>query len=93
MEAGRDVHPANLSFSHIHRVISAAMGGESGQQRRHTWLSPLLPLYWFFSLAEAAETHVFLPHLAETESIWGVTPLIEGLRKGIKVRDRYKIPI
>lgn len=79
--------------SHIHRVIGAAMAGESGSRGPHIWLSPLLSLYWFFALPQVAATHLFLPYLFDTVSIGEVTLRIEGIRKGIQVRDRDTIPI
>jgi hypothetical protein len=79
--------------SHIHGVIAAAMDGQSGAQGPHVWLSPLLPLYWWFSLPEVARTHLFLPALRDTDEIFEVTARIEGLRKGIRVRERSVIPL
>ena len=57
------------------------------------WLSPLLSTFWFFSLPVVARTHLFAAQLAETNTMWDVTVLIEAIRKTLKVRDRTAIPI
>ena len=79
--------------SHIHKVISAAMNGEFGATAPHVWLSPILPMYWYFDYSAIAQDHLFLQHLVDTDEIWQVTLLVEGLRKGIAVRARDPIPM
>ena len=79
--------------SHIHKVIVAAMCGEFGPSAPHVWLSPLLSVFWFFSLPVVARTHMFVDQLKETNSSWDVTVLIEAIRKTLKIRDRTSIPI
>lgn len=79
--------------SHVHKVIMSALKGEFGSVAPHVWLSPLLPLFWFFSLGEVARSHVFLEQLRNTESIWDANAIIEGVRKGIAAQDRSAIPI
>lgn len=86
-------HQREQRQSHIHRVISAALEGEFGAQGPDIWLSPLLPMYWFFSLARVVENHFFLNELLNTQSIGEVTLLIEGLRKSLQVRGRELLPI
>ena len=57
------------------------------------WLSPLMSLYWFFSLPVVGNTHLFLESVRDTESIWDVSARVEGARKVIGVRSRTGIPI
>jgi hypothetical protein len=52
-----------------------------------------LSVFWLFSLPVVAKTHLFLGHLADTESIWDVTLRIEAARHAVAVRERTKIPI
>jgi hypothetical protein len=80
-------------LSHVHRVVCSAMRGEFGAVAPHVWLSPLLPIYWYFSLHAVVESHLFLKHLLQTEEIWEVTLLVDGLRKGLEIRFRDSIPI
>jgi hypothetical protein len=86
-------HQQAKKRSHVHEVVSAAMAGEYGSRGPHTWLSPLLALYWFFDLAMVAQTHLFLDQLNDTEDIWQVSARIEAFRKSLSVRERSAIPI
>lgn len=86
-------HQKEQRQSHVHRVIRAAMRGEVGEQGPHIWLSPLLNMYWFFSLPEVAKTHLFLPHLLPTQSIGEVSALIEGLRKTMVIKEKESLPL
>jgi hypothetical protein len=79
--------------SHVHTVITLALEGEFGSRGEFIWLSPLLPVCWFFSLATVAETHLLLPHLHETSTIWEVSSMIEALRKNLPARDSGGIPL
>lgn len=79
--------------SHIHKVVSAAVRGESGRRGEHVWISPLLNQFWFFDLMGVADSHLFLQHLWDTEESWEVSARIEGLRKGMDVLPRSRIPI
>jgi hypothetical protein len=84
---------AQQKQSHVHRVIVRALRGEFGATAPHVWLSPLLPLYWFFDAQVVARTHRFLAELHATETIWEVAARIEGLRKSLAIQDRSHIPI
>ncbi len=79
--------------SHVHSVITRALGGEFGAPAPYVWLSPLASMYWFFDAAEVARTHQFLPLLHDTESIWEVAARIEAARKDIAIRERTTIPL
>lgn len=84
---------AQQKRSHVHAVVRDACQGGFGDRGPHVWLSPLLNMYWFFDAAAVAADHVFLPALAETETIWEVTATIEAVRKTLALRDRSTIPI
>lgn len=79
--------------SHIHKVVLQAMQGDFGATAPDVWLSPLMSLYWFFSLPVVAGTHLFLDSVRDTESIWDVSARVEGARKVIGVRSRTGIPL
>lgn len=79
--------------SHIHKVVSAAVRGESGSRGEHVWISPLLNQFWFFDLMGVTNSHLFLKHLWDTEESWDVSARIEGLRKGVDILPRSRIPI
>ncbi len=79
--------------SHIQSVILRALDGEFGADGQHTWLSPLLHLYWFFDLESVAKTHLFLDSLKHTEDIWQIAPIVEACRREIGIRDPTAIPI
>jgi hypothetical protein len=79
--------------SHIHTVIKSAVCGDFGPRGKNVWLSPLSPIYWFFSLPDVAATHLFLQDLTPTHDIGQVTLLIEGLRRELTIRDREAIPL
>ena len=79
--------------SHVHGVVTAAMRGDFGEVAPHVWLSPLLSLFWFFSLPVVTGTHCFLDSLRETDTIWDVSARIEGARQAMQLRERSRIPI
>ena len=84
---------AEVRRSHVHSVVRSALQGEFGFQGRHTWISPLSSLYWFFSLREVARNHLFLEALESTTSIWQANSIIEGLRKNLEISDSEDIPL
>jgi hypothetical protein len=79
--------------SHVHSVITRALGGEFGTPAPHIWLSPLASMYWYFDAREVARTHCFLESLVPTDSIWEVSARIEAARKGIAIRSAVTIPL
>ena len=79
--------------SHVHSVVLEAAAGRWGHRGSAIWISPLLPLFWFFDLDAVAESHLFLRNLLDTESIWDVSARIEAFRKEIVIRDPDNIPI
>jgi hypothetical protein len=79
--------------SHIHRVVQSAMEGRFGAEGPDVWFSPLASLCWFFYLDKVANSHLFARNLEGTESIWDVTAVVRGCRKGLAVRERTAIPL
>ena len=86
-------HQQDVKRSHVHSVITRAMDGEFGAVAEHVWLSPLLPLMWYFDLDAVADTHLFLDELQWTETLLDVVRYIEGLRRGVDIRPKTSIPI
>jgi len=86
-------HQSSQRTSHINRVVLAAMRGDFGAQGPHIWISPLLNMLWYFDLDQVARSHLFLDQLEGTETIWEVSARIEGIRKGLEVRERSEVPI
>jgi hypothetical protein len=79
--------------SHVHSVITRALGGEYGTPAPHIWLSALASMYWYFDAAEVARSHCFLDELRDTNSIWEVTARIKAARKDLAIREHSTIPL
>lgn len=86
-------HQEGQRQSHVHRCVRESMLGACRSEGPHVWLSPLQSLCWFFSLDAVARTHLLLPHIEDTQTIWDVTVIIEALRKGMTVREGGPMPI
>ncbi len=57
------------------------------------WISPLMPLYWFFNLPAVAERNVFLSQLGMTDTFIDVFRMF-AIASGVIQRRRYfKIPL
>lgn len=57
------------------------------------WISPLMPLYWFFDLAAVAEKSVLVPLLRGTNSYGDGLRAVAALRAGIPRRKPARIPL
>jgi hypothetical protein len=79
--------------SHVNKVVSEALRGQTGTRGPHIWISPLLSHFWFFSLEGIASTHLFISELWETETVWDVSNRIAELRRDLDIHDRTRIPI
>ncbi len=86
-------HQRDLETSHIHRTLVASIGGRFGEDGPNVWISPLQSFFWFFDLDGVADSHMFLEHLASTDSMGQIAMYIRGLRKGLRIRERSEIPI
>jgi len=86
-------HQAEQRQSHINRVVLSAMRGDYGSDGPHIWISPLLNMLWYFDLDAVAGSHLFLADLEGTVDIWELSARIEGIRKGLEIRERSSVPI
>jgi hypothetical protein len=80
-------------------VISAARG-EYGDYHltektrgSELWISPLMPLYWFFNLQGVVERNHFLSQLRWTETASEVTRAMHLLRRNLPRRPEQRIPL
>lgn len=83
----------DVKRSHVHRMIHDSMMGVFGADGQYIWVSPLMNLYWFFSLDAVARAHLFLEHLQGTNEIMEVSWMIEACRKDLEVLASEDIPI
>ena len=80
-------------------VISAARGhfGNYHLTERtkgsRLWISPLMPLYWFFDLPTVAEHNLFLPQLRDTHTFMETLQAYLLSRRNIPARAGAKIPL
>ena len=80
--------------SHVHRMIRDSMRGEfGGEQGPDIWVSPLMNVYWYFSLDAVFGAHLFAEHLQFTTDITEVAYTIEAWRKDVAIHDSEDIPI
>ncbi len=84
---------SGVKRSHIHSEVRAAMGGAFGDAGPDRWRWPLLNMLWFFDLDPVVDTHLFIEHLAGTQTIGEVTLYVDGLRRSVGSRPRTVIPI
>ncbi|MEW6210094.1 MAG: DUF1152 domain-containing protein [Acidobacteriota bacterium] len=79
--------------SHVHSTIIKAINGRFGQEGPFVWLSPLLNMYWFFSLDTVAREHLFLKSIVETETMDEVSSIIRENRYKLDIKEKEVIPI
>jgi hypothetical protein len=87
------IRQRNVHGSHVHSVLARSVRGEFGAKEEHTWISPLLSLFWFFDARMVAATNLLVPEVIGTQTLWEVVAIIEALRKSIPIRKRTTIPI
>jgi hypothetical protein len=80
-------------------VISAAQG-EYGDYHltektsgSELWISPLMPIYWFFDLPMVARQNLLLPHIHLTETFEELNQAIIEARANISKRPTTGIPL
>jgi hypothetical protein len=86
-------HQEGHKQSHVHAIVLSSLRGFFGGSEPDVWVSPLASLFWFFDLPTVARTHVFLPHLAQTESVFDLTAIVRECRKALPARPSSAIPI
>lgn len=94
-------------ISHIHTRVIPAADGEFGQFQRYRhaavmllsprppFLSPLMPLFWFYDVAGVATRSLLVEPFATTETFADVLEVYKELRKSFKanIRPNRDIPL
>jgi hypothetical protein len=57
------------------------------------WISPLMPIYWFFDLAEVAKHNLYLSQLEGTETFMDALQRYILFTKSIQKREDSRIPL
>jgi hypothetical protein len=57
------------------------------------WISPLMPIYWFFDLAAVAERNLFLPRIRHSESFRESLQAVAEIRQFVPTRKAAHIPL
>jgi hypothetical protein len=91
----RDMHQSVVLSS-----LLAALRGDFGDcvvnpftANTPPWISPLMPLYWFFDAKAVAAENLYLPKLYNTESFDDAVKALESFMKSRTKRGREAIPI
>lgn len=84
----------------INSSIISAVQGHYGNyhltektQGSRLWISPLMPLYWFFDLPIVAEHNLFLPQIQETETFMDAMHAYMHSLQHITKRSSTHIPL
>lgn len=86
---GRTNHPSIVS-SHILAAINGQYGDVHPTTRTHghkLWINPLMAMYWGFDLKPVVDRHLFLPAIADTETIHELGQALMMERAKITPRD------
>lgn len=108
MDSGRLYEEAVL-FAHsqphqdpsvINASIVSALRGEYGNYHltektrgSRLWISPLMPIYWFFDLAAVAEENLLAAEILLTDTMSDVFREMYQLRASLRVRSPMRIPL
>lgn len=57
------------------------------------WISPLMPIYWFFDFEKVADQNLFLPQIHPTETFWEAVQKYVLVSRYIAQKDEQKIPL
>ncbi len=57
------------------------------------WISPLMPLYWFFDLPVLVSRNLYLPHLAETDTFMDAVGIYMQDARHFQTRASARIPL
>jgi hypothetical protein len=84
----------------INASVISAVQGQYGDyhltaktQGSRLWISPLMPIYWFFDLPAVAEHCLILSEIAETDSFMEAAFAFLGVRSRMSVRPAKRIPL
>ncbi len=90
--------PARMSI--VQGSVLSALEGRFGDVHRSArtqggplFINPLMSLYWHFELAAIAARSLYLPRLAQTETAFDVSRIIEGFRREVTARPRTVMPV
>jgi hypothetical protein len=90
--------PSDPSVIHA-SVLSAAQGHYGNfhltQKTRGSrlWISPLMPLYWFFALEQVAERNLLLEYLVDTDTFDEAIRAVLSARQSLKIRPYTRVPL
>jgi hypothetical protein len=59
----------------------------------HLWISPLMPIYWFFDLPVVAERNLYLPQLQHTNTFMDAVRAYTMCARLLTKRARTRIPL
>ena len=83
----------------VNGTISAPLRGEFGNvqlsdrtRASELFISPLMGLYFTFDLLGLARRSLYLERLAQTQTIFEVSAIIEAFRHEVTTRPRRAIP-
>jgi hypothetical protein len=57
------------------------------------WISPLMPLYWFYTLEAVAARNLLLDYLADTDTFQEAIRTVLSARQSLKIRSHTAIPL
>lgn len=84
----------------INTSIVSAVQGEYGDfhatektKGSRLWISPLMPLYWFFDAQAVADRNLFLPELRHSQTRVEAMAAIAACRNRMPLRKAYRIPL
>lgn len=86
--------------SFINSSVISAVQGEHGNYHltpatndSKLWISPFMPIYWFFDLAAVAQHNMLIPVIKQTETIDETREIIRDFRRTVSKRPRSRIPL
>lgn len=60
---------------------------------RRLWISPLMPIYWFFDAMAVAERNLFLSQLQWTQSYSEAAQVLAHVRRNLTLRAPTRVPL
>lgn len=57
------------------------------------WISPLMPIYWFYALEAVAARNMLLDYLAETDTFQEAVRAVLSARQSLRIRSSGTIPL
>jgi hypothetical protein len=82
-------------------VVSATQGhygdyhltSKTSDSGRELWISPLMPIYWFFDLAAVADHNLYISAIKDTETFDDVRQKTNETLKVLPKRPKFRIPL